>query len=81
MSCSEIVVIDAELACLIFSTCGKLNSGLLVVTDALFEEVGLALKRDHIHPLEWVLVVIMLGDSELEQQTVSNEPNILAHEA
>eukprot|EP00961_Rhodomonas_salina_P292149 3932685-Rhodomonas_salina.2 len=32
---------------------------LLVVADALFEEVGLALQRDHVHPLEGVRHVVL----------------------
>lgn len=79
--CSEIVVVDAELARLVHAVCGQLNSGLLVVADALLKEVGLALETDHVHPLEWVLVVVVLGDTKLEQQAVSNEPDVLAHEA
>ena len=33
---------------------GGHDARLLVVADALLEEVGLALQRDHVHPLEGV---------------------------
>jgi hypothetical protein len=40
------------------------NTGLLVVADPLFKEVGLALKGDHIHPLEGVAHIVNLGGAE-----------------
>jgi hypothetical protein len=40
-----------------------LSSCFLVVTNSLFEEVSLALKRDHVHPLEGVLSIVVLRTS------------------
>jgi hypothetical protein len=58
-----------------------LNTGLLVVTDTLLEEVGLPLEGNHVHPLEGVLVVVVLGYSECEQKSISDEPYVLAHQS
>ena len=55
------------------------DTSLLVVTHALLEEVGLALQRDHVHPLEGVLDIVVLGYSEGDQESISDEFNILAH--
>ena len=62
------------------SVISDLDAGLLVVADALLEEVGLALQRNHVHPLEGVLDVVLLGHTETEQETVGDEFDVLAHQ-
>ena len=66
---------------MIFTIYGELNSSLLIVTNALLKEVCLALKTDHVHPLEWVFIIIVFRYTELEQKAISNEPDVLAHKA
>ena len=64
---SEVLIISkVELARVISCIVSNLNSCSLVVAYALLEEVGLSLQRDHVHPLEWVLHIVVLGDSKLE---------------
>jgi hypothetical protein len=48
------VGVEAEGLALAVAVDGGHDARLLVVADALFEEVGLALQRDHVHPLEGV---------------------------
>ena len=63
---SKVIVVNVELARLILASGRQLHSGLLVVAHALLKEVGLALKADHVHPLERVLHVEVLGHAQLE---------------
>lgn len=77
---SEIVILNVKLA---GGVCAldDLDSGFLVVAYSLLEEVCLSLQGNHIHEREGVLVTIVLRDAQLEQQAVSNEPDVLVHEA
>ena len=61
--------------------CGLFYVGLLVLTDTLLEEVCLTSQGDHVHPLERVLNVVILGHSQSEKESVSDELNVLAHQA
>jgi hypothetical protein len=56
------------------------DGGLLVVADALLEEVGLALQRDELHPVEGVGGVVHLPAPERHEQAVGDELDVLAHE-
>lgn len=56
------------------------DTGLLVVTDTLLEEVGLASERDVVHEVEGVGGVVVFLVSKRHQQTVGNELDVLAHE-
>jgi len=58
-----VVVVERKLSSLIISV-NLLDASLLVLADSLLEEVGLALKGDHVHPLEGVLNIVLLGDAE-----------------
>ncbi|KAK8449102.1 hypothetical protein SEVIR_7G161450v4 [Setaria viridis] len=53
---------------------------LLVLPDALLEEVGLALQRDELHPVEWVGDVVHLLVPQRHEQAVGDELDVLAHE-
>ena len=77
---SEVVVIDVELARLLGTVCAHLDSGLLVVTDSLLEEVGLSLEGNHVHPFKWIFDVPLLWDSQAKEQTVSNKLDVLRHQ-
>jgi hypothetical protein len=57
------------------------DTGLLVIADTLLEEVGLASQRDVLHEVEGVGGVVHLGVAERQQQTVSDELDVLAHES
>lgn len=61
--------------------CAGHDTGLLVVTNTLLEEVGLASKRDVLHEVEGVGGVVVLGVAESKEQTVGDELNVLAHES
>ena len=61
--------------------CASHDTSLLVVTDALLEEVGLASQRDVLHEVEGVGRVVDFDIAESQQQTVSNELDVLAHES
>ena len=56
------------------------DTGLLVVTNTLLEEVGLATERDVLHEVEGVGGVVELAVAEGEEQTVGDELDVLAHE-
>lgn len=56
------------------------DAGLGVLAHALLEEIGLALERDHIHPVERVGRAVDLGHAQRLQQAVGAELNVLAHE-
>lgn len=56
------------------------NTGLLVVTNTLLEEVGLAGQGDRLHEVEGVSGVEVLRVAEGDQETVGHKLNVLAHE-
>ena len=56
------------------------NASLGIIRYTLLEEVGLALKRDHVHEVERVGNIVDLLIAKSNEQTVGNELNILAHE-
>ena len=49
------------------------DGGLLVLADALLEEVGLALQRDELHPVEGVDGVVELPAPEGHEQAVGED--------
>ena len=53
---------------------------LLVFSDALLEEVGLALQGDHLHPIEGVGRVEDLAVSQGRQQAICDELDVLGHQ-
>lgn len=55
------------------------DTGLLVVTDALLEEVGLAAKGNVLHEVEGVSRLVHLVVTESNQKTVGNKLDILLH--
>lgn len=56
------------------------DTGLLVVTDTLLEEVGLASQRDGLHEVEGVGGVEVLLVTKSNKETVSNKLDVLTHE-
>ena len=56
------------------------DTSLLVVTDTLLEEVGLTSQRDRLHEVEGVGGVEVLLVAKIDQETVGDELNVLAHE-
>ncbi|RUS30957.1 hypothetical protein BC938DRAFT_478710 [Jimgerdemannia flammicorona] len=56
------------------------DSRALVVGDALFEEIGLALEGDEVHEIKGVLSVVAFRHAKGDEQAVSDKFNILAHE-
>lgn len=56
------------------------DTGLLVVTNTLLEEVGFASQGDGLHEIEGVGRVVVLLVTESDQQAISDELNVLAHE-
>lgn len=56
------------------------DAGLLVITDALLEEVGLASQGDGLHEVKGVGGVVVLLVTEGNQKTVSDELDVLAHQ-
>lgn len=56
------------------------DTSLLVVTNTLLEEVGLAGKRNVLHEVKGIGSVVVLLVAESDQKTVSNELDILAHQ-
>jgi hypothetical protein len=56
------------------------DASFLVVTDTLLEEVGLSGKGDVLHEVEGVGGVVVLLVTKSNQETVSYEFNVLAHQ-
>lgn len=56
------------------------NARLLVVAHAFFKEVGLALKRDHVHKVEGIRDVVELFVAESDEETIGDELDVLVHE-
>lgn len=59
---------------------GGHDTGLLVVTDTLLEEVGLASQGDGLHEVEGVGSVVVFLVTERDQETVGDELDVLAHQ-
>jgi hypothetical protein len=56
------------------------DTSLLIVTDTLLEEVGLASQGDGLHEVEGVRRVIVLLVAKGDEETVSHKLDVLAHE-
>jgi len=56
------------------------DASLGVIRHTLLEEVGLSLKRDHVHEVEGVGGIVDLLIAKSNEQTVSDELDVLAHE-
>ena len=59
---------------------GSHDTGLLVVTDTLLEEVGLAGQGNRLHEVEGVGGVVVLLVAKSHEQAVSDKLDVLAHE-
>ena len=77
----SLLAIPTRVALLVKHTGLGHDSGLLVLADALLEEVGLALERDVVHEVEGVLHVPPLGAAELLEEAVGHELDVARHEA
>jgi len=69
-----------RLVLLLVLLCARHDTGLLVITDTLLEEVGLACQRDVLHKVEWVSSIVVLLNAKSEEKTVGDELDVLAHE-
>jgi hypothetical protein len=56
------------------------NARLLIVAHAFFKEVGLALKRDHVHKVEGIRDVVDLFVAESDEKAIGDELDVLIHE-
>lgn len=56
-------------------------SHLLVLADALFEEVGLALQRNHLHPLERVRGAVDLNTSNKNTKKHTKSGSVVSCES
>ena len=59
---------------------GGHDAGLLVVADALLEEVGLPLQADVLHEVEGILRVVVILAAQFAQQSVRNEFDVSGEE-
>jgi hypothetical protein len=57
------------------------DTSLLVIANALLKKVGLARERDVLHEVEGIGGVVDLGVAKSQQETVSDELDVLAHES
>lgn len=62
-----------------FLICASHDTSLLVIADALLEEIGLAGEGDRLHEVKRIGRIIELLVPESEEKTVSDELNILLH--
>jgi len=58
---------------------GRHDTSFLIFGHSLFEEVCLALDADHVHPFEGILAIVEFRDIKREEQSVSNELEVLLH--
>ncbi len=70
------VGINAEHLIILVNTHTRLG----ILADTLLEEVGLALKTNHLHPLEGVDSIVVLAASKGVKETVGAELNVVTHE-
>jgi hypothetical protein len=80
----------SSVLCLGFRLCGCVfmlllcaghDTSLLVITNTLLEEVGLAGQRDVLHEVEWVGRLVDLLVSESNKQAIGNELDVLFHQS
>ena len=57
-----------------------LDTGLLIFTNSPLKEVCFSLKRDHVHPFERIFSPVLLRNTKLEEETISDELNVLVHQ-
>jgi len=74
------VHIESERAALALLGCRRHDSRLLVLAHPFFEEVGLALQGDQLHPIERVGGVEDLRVAECGEKAVGHELDVLRHE-
>jgi len=53
---------------------------LLVLPDPLLEKVGLALQRQHLHPVERVGGLVVLVRAQRDEEAVGDELDVLGHQ-
>ena len=51
-----------------------------ILGDALLKEVGFALKRNHVHEVEWILRMVVLRPTQRKEEVVGHKLDILAHQ-
>ena len=56
------------------------DTGTLIFADSFLEKVGLSLQRDQFHEIERVLDIPLLWTAQLDEETIRNKLNVLAHE-
>jgi hypothetical protein len=56
------------------------DTSLLVITNTLFKEVGLAGERDVLHEVKWVGRLVVFVIAESKEKTIGNEFDILLHQ-
>jgi len=57
------------------------DTSLLVITNTLLEEIGLASEGDVLHEVEWVGRLVVFLVSESKKETIRNEFNVLFHQS
>lgn len=57
------------------------DTSLLVIANSLLEEVGLASQGDVLHEVEWVGRSVDFVVTQSEEETISNELDVLLHES
>jgi hypothetical protein len=75
-----VLSLDGRVTLLLVLLSAGHDTGLLVITDALLEEVGLAGQRDVLHEIEGVGGVVVLVVTQSQEQAVGDKLNVLAHE-
>lgn len=68
-----------SLGCEYFVLLVRHHACFLVFAHPAFEEVGLSLQRNHIHPFKRILRLVMLSDTQGGQQTIRNKLDVLRH--
>merc|ERR1712066_458794 len=74
------VCIQAEALGLLLVGSRRHHTSLLVLAHALFEEVGLPLQGDQLHPIEGIRCTEKLRMPKRREQSVGHELNVPRHE-
>jgi len=59
---------------------GRINTGFGVIRHSFFKKVGFAFKGYHVHEIEWIGSIVVLFTPQRDQETISYELDVLAHE-
>ncbi len=59
---------------------GRINTGFGVIRHSFLKKIGFAFKGYHVHEVEWIGSIVVFVTPQRDQETISYELDVLAHE-